>query len=99
MWDWGEIENGGDISTGLGTCYVDEFLIINAEQDCSLADSYLLYFTDGPIPSALPRRRHEIRRQIASRDVSSVCPSGLSACRVEGSNDGYEVSVSEDVSR
>lgn len=76
---------------GLGVCYRDDVVTITATSPCATEGAILIYFFDGPTPSLLPRRKEETRRRLEIARDTSVCPSGLTACRVEDTDNGFEV--------
>jgi hypothetical protein len=81
----------GDFA-GTGACFSDQEVIVLNEVPCTDANAILIYYFDqGPAPSLLPRRKRDILRQLAAARDVSICPQGLTACRVENSDNGFEV--------
>jgi hypothetical protein len=52
---------------------------------------YKVYYHDAPATASGVARRELARGRRASRVDTSLCPIGLTACRIEDSADGYEV--------
>lgn len=59
---------------------------------CLLPGSYQIYYHSAAAQaSGLSRRQHFAAVRRAAEEDTSLCPADLTACRVEGSDDGYEV--------
>lgn len=78
---------------GQGICFEDSEVVISGTTVCTDPEALLIYFYDGPAPSLLPRQKEETRRRLLLARDTSICPDGLTACRVQNSDNGFEVSL------
>lgn len=71
------------------TCYDD---IISANTaDCVDERLQVYYHGPGPQASGYSKRQQLARTRRAAEEDASLCRTGWTACRIDGSDDGYEV--------
>lgn len=78
-----------------GGCYgLTQLNVPNAAVDCLTPDAREIFVhSQDAQASGLSRRHLQANERRAREADSSLCPAGLTACRVFGTDDGYEVGL------
>lgn len=75
------------------SCICVDDITVAPSVDCvSASGLYAIYYHGAAAQaSGLSRRQQLARTRRAAEEDTTLCPAGRTACRIEGSDDGYEV--------